>query len=98
MARCRGLFAISALSLPAIAHDEQMKTNFEKAFGELEAKLVKLVVSVPLLVLAILIVMCALWLGGVVSRRMHVLERISRSNPYMDGLLRNVVKTVIVLL
>jgi len=92
------LLALAALSMPAMAHAAQLPAHFEKAFGELEAKLVKLVVSAPLLVLAILIVLCSLWLGGFVSRRMHVLERISRSNPYMEGLLRNTVKTVIVLL
>ena len=37
----------------------------------------------------------AIWLGGVISRRMHVLDRISRSNPYMDGLLRNTVKVLV---
>lgn len=81
------------LSLATLALPEQ----FGKAFEQVEAKLVKLVANAPLLLLAILVVLLALWLGGIASRRMRVLTRISRSNPYMDGLLRNTVKTVITL-
>ena len=71
--------------------------RFGFAMDQVQTKLVKLVANAPLLVLAILIVLLALWLGGFASRRLRVLTRISRSNPYMDGLLRNAVKSLIVL-
>lgn len=89
--------AAFALSMPAIAYAAQLPAQFGKAFEQVEAKLVKLAANAPLLVLAILIVLLASWLGGFVSRRMHVLTRISRSNPYMDGLLRSTVRTAIAL-
>ncbi|MFT4178028.1 MAG: mechanosensitive ion channel family protein [Thermomonas sp.] len=69
--------------------------RFSHAMDELQSKLVHLVVNAPLLLVAILIVLFSLWLGGVVSRRMHVLRRISRANPYMDGLLRSTVRALI---
>ncbi|MES2858590.1 MAG: mechanosensitive ion channel family protein [Pseudomonadota bacterium] len=71
--------------------------RFLLALDQVQAKLVKLVASAPLLLVAIFIVLLALWLGGFISRRMRVVTRLSRSNPYMDGLLRNIVKFVIVL-
>ena len=87
--------AAFALSMPGIAAAAQLPAQFGKAFEQVEAKLVKLVVNAPLLVLAVAIVLFSLWLGGIASRRMRVLTRISRSNPYMDGLLRNIVKSLI---
>ncbi len=89
--------AAFAVSMPVVAHAAQLPAQFDKAFAQVEAKLIKLVANAPLLIIAILIVLLSLWLGGFVSRRMRVLTRISRSNPYMDGLLRNTVKTIIVL-
>lgn len=93
----RILLAASAMSLSGLARAAQLPGQFDKAFTQVEAKLIKLVANAPLLLLAIVIILLASWLGGFVSRRMRVLSRISRSNPYMDGLLRNTVKTVIVL-
>jgi len=89
--------ALPAMSLPGIAAAAELPAQFGKAFEQVEAKLVELVANAPLLVLAIAIVLLSLWLGGFASRRMRVLTRISRSNPYMDGLLRSTVKTVIAL-
>ena len=48
----------------------------------------KLVASAPLLLVAILIVLFSMWLGSFVARRMRLLSRLARSNPYRDGLLR----------
>ncbi len=93
----RIMLAAFAMSLSGVAYAAQLPEQFDKAFAQVEAKLVKLVANAPLLVLAILIVLLALWLGGFVSRHMRVLTRISRSNPYMDGLLRSTVKTAVVL-
>lgn len=86
-----------AMALSGSAHAARLPAQFGKAFEQVEAKLVKLVVNAPLLVLAVLIVLFSLWLGGFVSRRMRLLTRISRSNPYMDGLLRSIVKAMIAL-
>src|SRR5690606_11836113 len=50
----------------------------------------------PLLAVAILIIVFSTWLAGFVSRRLHLL-RLRTGNPYMNGLIRNVVRTVIIL-
>ena len=85
------------LLLAAAAPATTLAGRFGFAMDQVETKLVKLVANAPLLVLAILIVLLGLWLGGFISRRMRLLTRISRSNPYMDGLLRSVVKSLIAL-
>jgi small-conductance mechanosensitive channel len=71
--------------------------RFAAALDLMETKLVNLVASAPLLLVAILIVLFSMWFGRFVARRMRVLTRISRSNPYMDGLLRGIVRGLIVL-
>ena len=75
---------------PHTLHD-----RFIAALEQVQDKLLHLLANSPLLLVAVLIVLGAIWLGGVISRRMHVLDRISRSNPYMDGLLRNTVKVLV---
>ncbi len=74
-----------------------LANRFLVALDQVQAKLVKLVASAPLLLVAIGIVLVSLWLGGFISRRMRVVTRLSRSNPYMDGLLRNMIKFLVVL-
>lgn len=71
--------------------------RFMAALDQVQDKLVHLIASSPLLLVAILIVLFAAWFGGFVSRRMRVVQRISKSNPYMEGLLRSTVRIVIVL-
>jgi small conductance mechanosensitive channel len=71
--------------------------RFMTALEQVQDKLLHLVASIPLLLIALLIVLFASWLGGVASRRMRIVKRISSSNPYMEGLLRSTVRTVIVL-
>ncbi len=61
-----------------------------------EAKLLRLLGALPLLLAAIAIVALAAWLGRLLSRRTHWL-RLRSSNPYMDALVRRVVQTVVVL-
>ncbi len=80
----------------AIEHSV-LYTRFATALDLMEAKLVKLVAGLPMLLVAILIVLFAAWFGRFVARRMRVLTRISRSNPYMDGLLRGTVRALIAL-
>ena len=71
--------------------------RFMTALEQVQDKLLHLVASIPLLLIALLIVLLASWLGGVASRRMKIVKRISSTNPYMEGLLRSTVRTVIVL-
>ncbi len=77
--------------------DPDLQVRFAAALSEVKGKLVRLVANLPLLLVALLIVAIAVWLGGVVSRRLHILKRISNRNPYMDGLLRSIVQGLIVL-
>lgn len=85
-----------AVAAKAIEHSS-LYERFGVAFDLMETKLVELVASAPLLLVAILIVLFAMWLGGFVARRMRVITRLGRSNPYMDGLLRSSVRALITL-
>jgi small-conductance mechanosensitive channel len=80
-------------TLPPTPHG--LYERFLEALEQMQDKLVHLLANSPLLLVAVLIVLGAFWLGGVISRRMRVLTRISRSNPYMDGLLRSTVRSLI---
>ena len=71
--------------------------RFTAALEQVQDKLLHLVASIPLLLIALLIVLVASWLGGVASRRMRIVKRISSTNPYMEGLLRSTVRAVITL-
>ena len=75
---------------------EQVRGRFDFTFDRVVAQLAGLVANLPLLLAAIAIVALAAWIGGFVSRRLHLL-RLRTNNPYMNGLIRNVVRTVIVL-
>lgn len=79
---------------PALPH-VTFSERFTAALDQMQEKLVHLIANAPLLLLALLVVLASVWLGGVVSRRMRILRRISRSNPYMEGLLRNTVHILI---
>lgn len=70
--------------------------RFMEALQQVQDKLLHLVASAPLLLVALLIVLFASWLGGFASRRLRMVKRFS-SNPYMEGLLRSTVRAVIVL-
>ena len=69
--------------------------RFMQALEQVQDKLLHLVASAPLLLVALLIVLFASWLGGFISRRMRVVKRLSSTNPYMEGLLRSTVRIVI---
>lgn len=81
----------------SVAGRSALLERFAAALDLMETKLVKLVASAPLLLVAILIVLFSVWLGSFAARRMRVLSRIARSNPYMDGLLRGIVRGLIIL-
>ncbi len=79
---------------PTAAH-APLSERFQGAFDQMQDKLLHLLANAPLLLVAILIVFASIWLGGRLGRHMRVVRRISRSNPYMEGLLRNTVQILI---
>ena len=82
--------------VPAAPDADDLRGRFDFAFDKLGAGLAAFVAWLPLLAVALLIVVFAAWLAGFVSRRLHLL-RLRTDNPYMDGLIRNVVRVVIIL-
>lgn len=79
---------------PALA-SATLSERFTTALDQVQEKLVHLIANAPLLLLALLIVLASVWLGGIISRRMRILRRISQSNPYMEGLLRSTMQILI---
>lgn len=59
--------------------------------------LVRLMERVPQLILAVLVLLIANWVSRFIGNRLHLI-RLRSQNPYMSGLLRMVVRTVIVLI
>lgn len=93
----RALLAASLLAKPAELPSGDLSARFGSALEQVQAKLLALAASAPLLLLALIIVVGAIWIGGLLSRHLHILARLSKRNPYIDGLLRGIVKGVIVL-
>lgn len=71
--------------------------QFDSTLDTIRAKALALVAWSPLALAALLIVLFAWWLGGFVSRRLHWLK-LRTENPYMDGLLRTIIRTFIIVL
>ena len=84
------------LAQPLPPPETDLRGRFDFAFDKLSAGLTAFIAWLPLLAVAVLIVAFAAWLAGFVSRRLHLL-RLRTDNPYMNGLIRNVVRAVIVL-
>ncbi len=83
--------------IPAVRKHLSFLDAVDDAFSEVQDKVAKLIGTLPLLVVALIIVAFSIWFGGWFSRRIKILRRISNQNPYMDGLLRNIIKFLIVL-
>ena len=88
--------APSARPAPALPSESDLRSRFHVALGQVEGKLVRLVATAPLLLVAAAIVLLAAWLGGALSRRGHWL-RLRSHNPYMDGLVRRIVHAFVLL-
>lgn len=88
--------SLKPVDVPALA-GSILSERFAAALELGQAKLIALLAGAPLLLVALVIVLVSVWLGGVLSRRLHVLTRLSERNPYIDGLLRGVVKSLVVL-
>ena len=82
------------LALPPPETD--IRGRFDFAFDKLSAGLTGFIAWLPLLAVALAIVLLSTWLAGFISRRLHLL-RLRTDNPYMNGLIRNVVRTVVIL-
>ena len=84
------------IAAQAVEHST-LYVRFAAALDLMETKLVKLVANAPLLLVAILIVLFAAWFGRFLAKRMRILTRLGRDNPYMDGLLRGIVRGLVAL-
>jgi len=76
--------------------DADVRERFDFTFDKVAAKFADLLAKTPMLLAALLIVLLASWVGGFVSRRLHWL-RMRTDNPYMDALIRRVIRALIVL-
>jgi len=81
----------------AVVEEVDVRTRLDQVYDEAEARVLRLVANLPLLLVAALIVLIASWIGGFVSQRLHWL-RLRTRNPYLDGLIRRAVRTVILLI
>ena len=87
---------LESVAAQAAAHST-LYARFALALDQVEVKLVKLLAGLPLLLVAILIVLFAAWFGRFLAKRMRILTRLGRDNPYMDGLLRGIVRGLVAL-
>ena len=81
-----------------IAIDSNVGTRLAAAMDQAQDKLFQLVAAIPLLLVAIAIFVLAWWLGRRVGRRKLRWLPTHSDNPYLDGLLRRVAQTVVVVL
>jgi small-conductance mechanosensitive channel len=77
--------------------DADLHTRLRAAFDQVQAKLLQVVVALPLLLVAIAIVWLATWVGRRVARWPLRWLRGHAGNPYMDGLVRRVVQSAVVI-
>ncbi len=80
-----------------VAIDADLQTRLQVAIEQMKGKLVRLVVALPLLLVAIAIVWFAAWFGRRVGRWPLRWLRGHADNPYMDGLVRRVVQSAVVI-
>lgn len=81
---------------PEPAADVDVRERFDLTFDKVAGKFADLLAKTPMLLAALLIVFAASWLGGFVSRRLHWM-RLRTDNPYMDALIRRVIRVLITL-
>lgn len=84
---------VQAQELPP---DADVRERFDFTFDKVADKFAELLAKTPILLAALLIVALAALVGGFVSRRLHLLH-MRTDNPYMDALIRRVIRTLIVL-
>ena len=77
--------------------DDSLRSHFNAAYRQMTTKLVTIAARGPLLLVAVLIVILAAWIGALLSRNLRIL-RLRTDNPYMDGLIRRSVRIIVTLL
>jgi len=78
--------------------DANLSRRLDSALDQVKEKLIHIVAAAPLLVIAIAIVLLAMWFGRfIASRPAHWLGARSQ-NPYLAGLVARIVQTIVVLL
>lgn len=82
-----GVASVDSRLATGIGLVDRLQAALNQAYG----KLIGLVAKLPLLLVAILIVMLALWIGRLLSSRVRV-SRFGASNPYIDSLLGRLVR------
>ena len=78
--------------------DANLSRRLDSALDQVKEKLIHIVAAAPLLVIAMAMVLLAMWFGRLIaSRPAHWLAARSQ-NPYLAGLVARVVQTIVVLL
>lgn len=73
----------------------RLSDRLQVAVRQIGDKLLRLVAATPLLVVAVVIVIVAVWLGRFVAGRVH-LRRLRQRNPYIDSLLGRILQGIVV--
>lgn len=73
----------------------RLSDRLQVAVRQIGDKLLRLIAAAPLLVVALIVFLAALWLGRFVAGRVH-LRRLHQRNPYIDSLLGRVLQWLIV--
>ncbi|MDQ3269729.1 MAG: mechanosensitive ion channel [Pseudomonadota bacterium] len=74
-----------------------VRDRLRPALDQVQDKFMRLLASLPLLLLAFALVVVFAWIGRALARRLHLLRRGSR-NPYLDSLLRQLVRLALLLI
>lgn len=82
------------VALPSLPSGH-LSDRFVAALDQVQAKLIALAAGAPLLIVAAIIVLLAYWVGKLISRRVHLSAHLKRRNPYLDGMLRNLITLAI---
>jgi len=76
--------------------DNSLGAHLRATYHEVAGRLVAMLGRAPLLLVALLIVLLASWLGKALSHNLRLL-RLGTENPYMDGLIRRTVRIIVTL-
>lgn len=92
-----GAAAAPAATPATVVENVDVRSRLDQVYDEAEARVLRLIANLPLLLAAAVIVFIASWIGGFVSQRLHWL-RLRTRNPYLDELIRRAMRTVILLI
>ncbi|MBW3551571.1 MAG: mechanosensitive ion channel [Proteobacteria bacterium] len=96
-----GSVAAKVPGVVAVDNDVSLSTSLrdrlQPALEQVREKFMRLLASLPLLLLAFALVVVFAWIGRALARRLHLLRWGSR-NPYLDSLVRQVVRLALLLI